>query len=308
MTIRRISLLPVAALLAASAIGQFPPPDAPSAQSDEKYSPPALWPKSAKPFQPGVAIDWKAPAVLVQGRVALREGPLEFVACFAGKEHESLVRLEASAMSIYMALGLIGVNAGAPPRWNETMGEFQSATGDMVDVAFVVNGVEASAWDWMIDAEYGRSPLSRPWVFAGSVKLDDGSLAADRSGVGIAIVDFGDSLLSLSEARPSRNAELWAVANATRVPPQGAALLVRLAPAHATQRKFSLDDRGDLRVDDQIVSSVEFADFLRLQKRLGGAAPTIEAASALASDVRAVRSRLAQLGVDADAARWKLRR
>ena len=38
---------------------------------------------------------------------ACREGPLEFVACFGGKEHESILRLEARATHIFMAMGLV---------------------------------------------------------------------------------------------------------------------------------------------------------------------------------------------------------
>jgi len=40
--------------------------------------------------------------VVVDSRVVLREGALEFFACRPGKEHESILRLEAPATHIYL--------------------------------------------------------------------------------------------------------------------------------------------------------------------------------------------------------------
>lgn len=281
---RHTAPLALAMAWAQLCLAQFPP----SASQLAPAAPAAAWPAGAKEFQAGVAIDWNAPAVFVRARIALREGPLEFVACFAGKEHESLARLEASAASIYMAMGLIGLSAGAPPRWDEKLGEFQPPTGDLVDASFVVGAVETPVWEWMIDGEFARTPLPRPWVFAGSIKLEQGGLAADRSGAGIAIVDFGDSLLSLPRSRPSRNTELWALANPGRVPPRDTPILVRLAPARPRQHRFSLDFRGDLRVDDQIIARDDFFELLQLQRRLSTTPVNIDTSAALQADIRRV--------------------
>ena len=103
--------LPCALLCAALAA------DTPTSQPAETRQTPT---RDATPFQPGVSIDWQQRAVLVDTHIVLRAGALEFLACRPGKEHESIVRCDAPAMHIYMALGLIGLTPGQPPRWNET--------------------------------------------------------------------------------------------------------------------------------------------------------------------------------------------
>ncbi|MBU0617803.1 MAG: hypothetical protein KKI02_08810, partial [Planctomycetes bacterium] len=141
-------------------------------------------------FQPGVGIDWARRTVHVDGRVVLRAGPVEFLACFAGKEHESIVRLDASAVHIYMALGLVGLEPGHPPRWDEQRGRFGPAAGDLVDVSIEWEGDggrrAVSGVEWLREYEFARTPIDRPWVFAGSRRLRDGTLSADRGGDGIA--------------------------------------------------------------------------------------------------------------------------
>ena len=67
-------------------------------------------------FQPGVVIDWAHRQVEIDSTVVLREGLLELVACTPkSREHEALVRVNAQAVHIYMALGLIGVQPGKQP-------------------------------------------------------------------------------------------------------------------------------------------------------------------------------------------------
>ena len=91
-------------------------------------------PAGVAAFASGVSIDWSGRAVLVDTEVVLRRGPLEFFACRPGKEHESILRLNASATHIYLALGLIGLQPGHPPIWNETTGDYERAAGDLLDV------------------------------------------------------------------------------------------------------------------------------------------------------------------------------
>ena len=145
-------------------------------------------------FQPGVEIDWSIPAVRVAGEVATRSGGLEFLACFHTREHESAVRLHATATHVYMAMGLIGIRPGHPPIWNEKTREFDPAAGDLVDISveWTAGGKlhSADAFTWLLDARYGRSIAPRPWVFSGSLRTPDGRLEADLSGRGIALVDF----------------------------------------------------------------------------------------------------------------------
>ena len=187
-------------------------------------------PSGARPLQPGVVIDWKQPAVYVDGQVVLRRGPLEFLACLPGKEHESIVRLDAPAVHVYQALGLIGLEPGHPPQWREDQGRFGPPAGDLIDVA--IEWEEGgrhravAGFEWLREFEFARTPIDRPWVFAGSRRLKGGMLSADWSGEGIALVDKPDCLLALSRNHVSRDAELWAQANTVAIPPVATAVMV----------------------------------------------------------------------------------
>ncbi|MCH8851940.1 MAG: hypothetical protein IID41_04735, partial [Planctomycetes bacterium] len=70
----------------------------------------------AKPFMPGVRINWQEREVEVAGVVVLREGMLELFACSADtREHESIMRISARPAHVYQALGLLGLEPGSPP-------------------------------------------------------------------------------------------------------------------------------------------------------------------------------------------------
>lgn len=262
-----------------------------------------------RPFQPGVQIDWGAPAVVVDCRLVFRRGPLEFLACRPGKEHESILRLEGSATHLYLALGLIGLNPGHPPAWDEVRGDFSRPTGDLIDITCEweeegrVRTVDA--FEWLRGREYGRTPLRRPWVFAGSVRLPDGARASDRSGVAIALVDFSDSLLCLSRGHSSRWEELWVEANTDVLPPLGTPVRLVLRPASPREYQVVLDFRGALFVDGRYATPADVADLLLLARWTRPAfRQVVHVQAALASDVRRVEESLTELGLPADAVRF----
>lgn len=271
--------------------------------------PPASAPQTGpRPFQPGVLIDWHAPAVIVECEVVLRRGSLEFLACLSGKEHESILRLGGSATHIYAALGLIGLNPGHPPVWDPASQSFSRPAGDLVSITceWEQDGQRrvATAGEWLREIEYARPVLDRPWVFAGSVRRDDGLLAADRSGVGIALVDFPDSLLSLSHAYPSQLESLWAAARTEVIPPAGTPVRLVLRPAQPQSWRLELDFRGELSVDGRFATVADVADLLRMGRQLApDSVNEIAVHGALAADVRRVREGLLAEGVPADAFR-----
>jgi hypothetical protein len=280
-----------------------------SRPASKTASSPATRPNGPTAFQPGVTIDWNAPAVRVSGRVVLRAGPLEFLACFPGKEHESIVLLEASAVHVYMALGLIGVSPGQPATWDEGRGVFRRPVGDLVDVSLEwgpanrLQTVEANRW--LREIEYARPPLSRPWVFAGSQRLSDGTLAADRSGAGVALVSFSDSLLALSGGHSSRDVELWIAANTDAIPPEGTAVRLVLRPARPRPRRLQLDFRGAASVNGRHVTREDLADLLWLGRQLEPeSVQTIHVQGTLQSDVTRLEQTLRARGVPADAFRF----
>lgn len=253
-------------LLTAPLPAQFPPPASHPAQ-------PAPSEKRDSEFQPGVTIDWQNRSVRVRGRVVQTAGPLEFLACFEGKDHESIVRMLAAAEHVYMALGLCGNTPGSPARWIEDENRYAAPTGDLVDVHVEWRAADGTArstdgFDWLVEVATEQRPPSRPWLFTGSIRMEDGGLAAGRSGAGVALVDMPDSLLALSRSYTSSDPELWAVADTSEIPPAGTEVVVVLRPAQPRRTEVSIDFRGDIRINGRWGTPGDAADQLALAAQL----------------------------------------
>lgn len=261
-------------------------------------------------FQPGVAIDWQRRAVRVDARVVLCSGPLEFLACFGGKEHESILRFEASATHIYMALGLIGLQPGRPPRWDETRQAYLPAEGDLVDLSIeydeegITRHVDGS--DWLATCEYTRPPVARPWIFAGSKPGADGVLAADRTGEGVALVDMPGALLALSRGHVSRNDDLWVEAAPAAIPPLRTPVRVILTPARPRPHEIVIDFHGVIAIDGRTADSADLADVLLLERRLDpDRVQDIESNGTLRADLTRLTDFLTAQGVPPAAVRFR---
>ena len=269
----------VAACLATPPCSVFAQPDVPTSQAAAA---------GVRAFQPGVGIDWARRTVHVDGRVVLRAGPVEFLACFPGKEHESIVRLDASAVHIDLALGLVGLEPGHPPRWDEQRGRFGPPAGDLIDVSIEWEGDggrrAVSGFEWLRDYEFART------------------LSADRGGDGIAVVDKPDSLLALSRNHISRDAELWAEANTPAIPPTHTRVRVVLRPAKARAYDVRVDFRGATFADGRFVHAEDLADLIKLARRLSPEyVQAIRLQGTLRSDAERLRGRLLEAGVSRDA-------
>lgn len=292
VTPSRLTSLWLAAVVTAGAAGQ--PQDA----RGGAQSRPSAQPARIAPFQPGISIDWTHHSVRAAGRVVLRSGPLEFVACAPGKEHESLVLLEGTAAHLYQALGLVGFTPGHPPQWDEQAGRYSDPAGSLVaiDVTWKTDAGAVETADiasWMRDVEYARPVRPTPWVFGGSEVTADHKLAADLSGSVVAVVDFSDSLLSLTRRRSQANAELWAEANTEAVPPLGTPVTLVFRQPRAKPLRVRVDFRGDLYVDGRYETLAGGVDLLTIARRLDpGYVQTLEAAGTLESDLRRVRRAL----------------
>jgi hypothetical protein len=280
------------------ALAQSPPA---SATTKPDLPAPGTSPK-LNPFQPGIQLDWQNKSVHVAAHVVLREGPLEFFACRPGKEHESILRLDAAATHIYMAMGLVGLTPGRPPQWDDTARRYLPPEGDLVDLTMAWSGPDgqphtATANEWLTEVEYARAALPRPWVFGGSQRLPDGVLVADRSGAGIALVDMPDSLLSPSRSHASRDNDLWVVARTDAIPPVDTPVTLVIQAAAPRPQRFQVDFRGACFVDDRFVTVEDFADLLAIQLRLTPDPVRIRAAGTLDSDLADLRRQLTAAGV-----------
>ena len=285
-------------------------PPAPVTTTQPTTTRPSAIGSTPTPFQPGVAIDWQRREVHITTHVVLQAGQLEFFACFGGKEHESILRFDASATHIYIAMGLIGLLPGHPPEWDPSSRRYAPPTGDLIDIAVEwqvdQRTMRADAYDWLYEVEYGRPPLPRPWVFAGSRARRDGTLSADHSGVGIALVDFPDSLVCYSRRFPSRYGELWAAVNATAVPPVGTEVKLVLRPAVARPMSVRLDHRGAAWVNGRVCTAADLVDLLQHARRLNpGYVQPIDASRALRSDQATLRRMLLDGGITDDAFRFR---
>jgi hypothetical protein len=175
--------------------------------------------------------------------------------------------------------------------------------GDLIDVAveWRADGKlqRVAACEWVQEIEYARQADDRPWVFSGSLRERDHVLASDRSGAGIALVDFPDSLLSLTRSFPSRNTALWAAAASDRIPALDTPVELLLSPARVRSFDLRLDMRGAILIDGRVRQFADLADTVALQRRLSPTEPLlIRVQGAAAEDERALRARLSVLGVE----------
>ncbi len=262
-----------------------------------------------RPFRPGIQLDWARRAVHVMAEVVQDRGPLEFVACWPGKEHESLVRMNCSAGDLFMALGLLGFEAGRPPRW-DAAGAYTAPTGDLVDVTVRWNAADGprtdSMFGWVRNRTDGSAVVPLPWVYAGSVRGPGPVLRSDDSGSGFAVVDQPDSFLQLDLRQSSQDSLLWLAANPEAVPPRGAPVTLILRPATVPAYEATLDARGDLMLNGVRITAAELAIRIDLARRLDASYElSITNQAVLKSDVLRLRAALERAALPAGS--WRIR-
>lgn len=187
------------------------------------------------PDQP-VWIDPTVSKVLVDGKVAIREGVLEMFACPKGtKEHESVVAIEAQAYLIHVGLLRIGATTGSPVRYEP---KYRPPTGSEIHV-----GVEwrdggkkktARAQDWIRDARTQKA-MDLPFVFAGSGFWTDPDSGKQHylaeAGDLICVSNFASAMLDVPVESSKSNEELWFEPFTDRIPPVGTPVRVVLSVA-----------------------------------------------------------------------------
>lgn len=204
---------------------------------------------------PGILINIEQHCVDVDSTVCLREGTLELVATVkGGKEHESIVAIDAKPMHVHAALLLLGALPGNPAMRKPVRGE----TDRWVDVAPAGGAVDV----FLVFSEEGKKPVERPirdfikpsdedaakarafptdtFLFTGSLLVEAGpgprKYACDESGNVISLVTFGDEVLGLSEFHSNENNSLMWQVDGEKLPAVGAKVILRLRPK-AAQKK-----------------------------------------------------------------------
>lgn len=230
----------------AVAVGEAAPPsEAPAAPA------PALPPEAASPAESGteqppplvrlsptsqIWLDTRRKAVVVDGQVCLREGPLEMFACpKRTKEHESVVSLNCSAHEVHAALLAAGARPGRPVQFQP---QYQAASGQIIDIYVLWKDArgekhQVRAQDWVRNTRTGKA-LEWDWVFAGSgfwkdeetgkeyYKADGGDL--------VCVSNFPSATLDLPVESSQANADLLFEAFTERIPPRGTKVRVVLWP------------------------------------------------------------------------------
>lgn len=173
-----------------------------------------------------VWIDLPGKRVVVGGRVALADGPIEFFACPSKtKEHESIVGVDAPARLVHTALLAIGLKPGSPASFE---GEYRPATGDAVAIEVCWRDAEAEhclpARQWVRDSRTG-SQLDCDWVFAGSQFWKDPSSGIEYyqadGGDLVCVSNFPTAMLDLPIASSQANEALLFETFTERIPPRG---------------------------------------------------------------------------------------
>lgn len=230
-------------------------------------------------------------AVRVDARVVLREGPLELFACSPQtKEHESVVSVLARPMHIFQAMGLIGLEPGSPPRYDEKQDQWHHAHGEPLDLRVEWRPDDklrtARPVEWMIEKKTGRPPGSLDWVFSGSVQrqsaaselsreagADEPRFAADSEGTVVCVVDFESALISLSTRYSADDAELWLSANPQAIPSPGTRCTLVIRSAHYPKIEAEIATGGRLLVDGNETAVARIAE--RLTRDYDGRVPRL---------------------------------
>ncbi len=223
--------------------------------------------RRVREFAPGVRIDWKGLVVEVEAKVVLRKGPLELLACSPQtREHESIFVVAARPSHIFQAMGLIGLEAGRPVRYDEQQGRLLAANGEPVEIKVRYrdrSGNRTVPVEKLLATLNGkRPPASVNWVFAGSRPIGDGLFGADLEGTVICVVDFDTALISLGSLHSADNEQLWLSANPDEIPPVGTActLLIRSASKRPSSCRVVVRADGTLRLAG---ASISIGDLLK---------------------------------------------
>ena len=278
-----------------------PPPDAPSEVD-------AGGVRRMTTFAPGIHIDWSTGTVAFEARVVLRRGPLELLACSPGtREHESILLVPARPIHMYQAMGLVGLDPGAPPRFDSERQQVVPASGQALEIVVryrqdgVVQTVPAQ-W-WLLDTGTRKPPATVPWVFAGSRFVDRGGLAAEVEGTLVCVVDFSSALIAMGSTHSADNASLWLEANTKVIPPVGTPCTLLVRAKVDGRMEVVIDAGGVMRVDGAAVAVKELAARLKASKTdRGRVGLVVRAGASESSDVVDwVIASLAVAGVDAAA-------
>jgi hypothetical protein len=243
--------------------------------TDHAFAQPASTPDARNPepseprrvqYAPFVLIDWAEKAVEVDAEVVLRAGPLELLACSPHtREHESILRVPARPLRIFEAMGLVGLEPGAPASYDDSRQAWRPAYGSLLDIRIKWKAGTADreqpAHRWLFDVKKDAPVDSIDWVFAGSVE-SGGRFGADIDGTVISVVDFSASLIALGASHSSDNEALWLRAHTEAIPPGGTKCVLVIRAVEGRRIVVAVRPDGTLLLGDERTTPQKLAKLI----------------------------------------------
>ena len=181
-------------------------------------------------------IDSKNKQVILDGYVAMTDGPLEMFACPEGtKEHESIIGTLARSKEVHAALLAVGAMRGTPV---EFLPKFVPATGQRIRLWVCYRDKDGNfqAIDgrrWVKKASTGKQ-MEPDWVFSGSGFWKDPESGKEfyraDSGDMICVSNFNSAMMDIPVASSAEAGDLLYLPFTERIPPQGTPLRLVLIP------------------------------------------------------------------------------
>ena len=181
-------------------------------------------------------IDAKNDWVIVDGRVSLRQGPLEMFACTKNsKEHESVVVVDSKAFVLHAALLAAGAEPISPvkfvPRYVPPRGTEIEIEVHWMDEKGKHH--KARAQDWVRNSRTQKA-MKLSWVFAGSGFWRDEETGEQgymaEGGDLICVSNFSSAMLDVPAESSSENSGLFFEAFTEKIPPLGWPVRLILKP------------------------------------------------------------------------------
>ncbi len=181
-------------------------------------------------------IDAKNKRVILDGYVAMTDGPLEMFACPEGtKEHESIIGTLARSKEVHAALLAVGAMRGTPV---EFLPKFVPATGQRIriwvcyrDKDGKFQAVDGRRW---VKKASTRKQMEPDWVFSGSGFWKDPESGKEYyradSGDMICVSNFNSAMMDIPVASSAEAGDLLYLPFTERIPPQGTPLRLVLIP------------------------------------------------------------------------------
>lgn len=307
------SLAAVATILAVGLAATAQPATQPS--GDDAAAQPETAPSTRPARFQSLTLDVKAGRVIVDAKVVLQAGALEFLLCRGeAKAHESILSTDARPSDVHAALLALGLTPGKPAQWSapSELHEpvFLPPRGPKVRVSVRWTDADgkprsAAASEWLEPTGENGTEAPDEWVFIGSQIMPDGRYWANIEGEIISVANFASSVLDVPFESSDKNALLEFVARTKAVPERGTKVEVILEPVEgaetAAHASVSLDvDRfGRYFIDGQPVEPRMLSEWARgyLARHEKGQVVIRPAARSLTYDVERARQELRFGGV-----------